>query len=107
MQSNYILENSLIEDIQILKDSIYNRKYWTLFNYTYTLNKLLEIEKSANTLYFKKSTITLKDACRQFFDNTFIGDVDLFIIYFNVILYMKKLQHRVLWHQRYGTFPKD
>lgn len=107
MPLNYTLENSILEDIQIIKDSIYSRKFWTSFNYTYTLDKLAEIENHANALYLKKSTTTLKDACRQFFDNTFIGDIDLFITYFNVILYMKKLQYRVLWHQKYGTFPKD
>lgn len=107
MQLDYILESDILEDIQIIKDSIYNRKFWTSFNYTYTLDKLAEIEKSANALYLKKSTKTLKDACGQFFDNSFIGDIDLFIAYFNIILYMKKLQQKVLWHQKYGTFPKE
>lgn len=106
MPSNYTLENSIIEDIEIIRDSIYGRKFWTQFNYKYTLNKLAEIEKSANAIYLKKSANTLQDTSRRFFDNTFVGDIELFILYFNVILYMKKLQQQVLWHQKYGAFPE-
>lgn len=107
MQSNCSLEVSILEDIQIIKESIFNRKFWTTFNYTYTFDKLREIETTANVEYIKKSKNTLQDACRQFFDNTFSGDVNLFITYFNVVLYMNKLKQQVLFHQQYGIFPKD
>lgn len=107
MQSKHFLECSLTEDICILMDSIYKRKYWTSFNYTFTLSKIREIENKANQLYIEKSCNSLQETCRQILDNSFVGDINLFITYFNVILYMKLLQNNVLWHQQYGEFPKD
>lgn len=102
-----ILENDIFEDIVLLRDCIDNRRYWTSFNYKYCLDKIDELQLKIQNRYSAKSGYGLKEASRQIFDKTFAGDLQVFIEYFNGILYLSKLHHRVSYHQENGCFPKE
>lgn len=107
MPSECILENDIFEDIVLLRDCIDNRRYWTSFNYTYCLDKIDELKIRIQNRYLSKCNCTLKEAARQIFDKTFAGDLQVFIEYFNGILYLSKLYHKVSWHQEHGCFPEE
>jgi hypothetical protein len=107
MQQEYILENDIFEAILVLKESIDNRKYWCTFNYTFTFDKIKEIINWVNGVYINYSGESLKESSRRINENTFIGDVNLYITYYNAILYLTKLRIKVEHRQKYGRFENE
>lgn len=106
MPSTGILEDSITEYIVIIRDFIDNKKYWTTFNYNYVYDRLKQLSKIIRNTYHKTSLISLEEANRQILENTFYADFDVYISYYNALLYIRKLERKVRWHQKYGRFPE-
>lgn len=107
MRQEYTLDNNIFEHIILLRDSINERKYWCTFNYTYTFNKISELINIVDNTYFEYSAETLNETSRRIIDKTFMGNLDLYITYYNAILYLTKLRIKVEYHQKYGKFENS
>ena len=106
MPSTYTLDNNILEYILLIRDSINGRKYWTSFNYEYTYDKLSIILSRIRNKYIEISGQKLEEASRQILEGTFSGDLETYINYYNALLYVRKLEYKVRWHQKYQAFPK-
>ena len=106
MQLTSTLDEGIIEYLCIMRDSIKERKYWTSFNYNYTYDKLQTIVCHIKSRYLAVSGQTLEEASRQILEGVFGGSIETYISFYNGLLYARKLESKVRWHQKYGAFPE-
>lgn len=106
MPSTCTLDKNILEYLLIIRDSINNRKYWTSFNYTYTYDKLSGILACIRSKYITIASQTLEESSRQLLDGTFSGDFQVYVDYYNALIYVRKLEYKVRWHEKYHAFPK-
>ena len=106
MQLTSTLDEEIIEYLCIMRDSIKDRKYWTSFDYNYTYDRLRKIVCRIKSQYLAVSGQTLEEASRRILAGVFGGSIETYISFYNGLLYVRKLENKVRWHQRYGVFPE-
>lgn len=105
MQSTYTLDDNIVEYLYEINETINKRKYWTSFKYNSTFRCLETAIKMIKTAYKRKTGATLEETSRRLFEGLQAGGVETFVNYYNAFLFIRKLEEKLRWHQKYGIFP--
>lgn len=105
MPLTYTLDGDIVEYLQQINDTINNKKYWTSFTYSATFRSLQVAMEMVECKYKKLTNFTLQEYSRILFDGTQGDGIETFVNYYNAFLFIRKLENKLRWHQKYGSFP--
>lgn len=105
MPLTYTLDASIVEFLFRLTESINNKEYWTPMEYDVTFKALQTAAEMINDSYKRLTASSLEETSRRLFIDVQGGGIETYINYYNGFLFVRKLQYRLRWHQKYGSFP--
>lgn len=107
MQSTYTLDGDIVEYLHQINETMNKRKYWTSFTYNATFESLKVAIDMIKYAYKRKTGTTLEETSRRLFEGVQAGGIETFISYYNGFLFVRKLEDKLRWHQKYGNFPEQ
>lgn len=105
MQSIYTLDDNIVKYLHQINETIYKTKYWTSFKYNSTFECLKVAIEMIKSTYKRKTGATLEETSRRLFEGLQAGGIETFVNYYNAFLFIRKLEEKLRWHQRFGSFP--
>lgn len=102
----YTLDENTVEYLQQIHNSMQKKQYWTSFDYKATFESLKTAMNMVQKAYTKYTGSTLQETSRRLFENTQGGGVETYINFYNAFLFIRKLENKLRWHQKYGNFPE-
>lgn len=107
MQSNYTLDDTMVDSMISLKELILGTNYWSDSVYLYILESIKRLRININFSYKNHTGQFIEESIRQMMDGTFQNDLSALTDHLNAYLFLYKLQFMINWHQRYHVFPDD
>ena len=105
MPLTYTLDDSIVEFLFRLTETIKNKEYWTPMAYDATFEALQVAADMIKDSYKRLTASSLEETSRRLFVDVQGGGIETYINYYNGFLFVRKLQYRLRWHQKYGSFP--
>lgn len=106
MSSISTLDEGTVEYLQQINHTINTRKEWTPEHFKAVEESLQLVLCIINKKYHKATGTSLEETTRRLLKDVQGGGIETYIEFYNAFLFIRKMQYKLRWRQRYGTLPE-